>query len=171
MCPDSIRITSDSKTSESGAPRQYAGLWIRFAALAVDGLLFCIFFFPITRLVKGVWLMSPDDHRWTAGWFIFDPLCLVFLIVMFVYFAVLEGSCGATLGKWVLRLRVIQTGGGRPGIGRGLVRNILRLVDGLPALCILGIVLIVTSAERARFGDRVAGTRVIWLTPWFCESL
>jgi len=34
-------------------------------------------------------------------------------------------------------------------------------VDSLPALNILGVVLIATSPERARFGDRVAGTRVI----------
>lgn len=43
----------------------------------------------------------------------------------------------------------------------GLVRNALRAVDSLPAFNILGAVLIRRSAERARFGDRVAGTRVI----------
>ncbi len=166
MCPNSLRRTGDQgePAAASGAAPRYAGLWIRFAALAVDGLLFCAVFFPVTRLVKGVWLMSPGHHRWTSGWFIFDPLCLVFLLVMFVYFAVLEGFFGATFGKWVIGLRVTRAGGGHPGLGRGLVRNILRLVDGLPALCILGIVLIVTSTECARFGDRVARTRVLRLT-------
>ena len=46
----------------------YAGLWERFLALLADTLLFCACFFPITRLVKGVWLMSPHDHRWVRGW-------------------------------------------------------------------------------------------------------
>lgn len=41
----------------------------------------------------------------------------------------------------------------------GAVRNALRSVDGLPALGILGIIL--RSREQARFGDRVAGTRVV----------
>jgi uncharacterized RDD family membrane protein YckC len=62
-------------------------------------------------------------------------------------------------------LRVVRTDGGRPGLLRGAWRNVLRLVDGLPAFNILGIVLILRSAERARFGDRVAGTRVIRVRP------
>ena len=41
------------------------------------------------------------------------------------------------------------------------LRNLLRLVDGLPVLNILGVILISTSAERARFGDLIAGTRVV----------
>ena len=61
---------------------QYAGLWERFLALLVDTLLFCACFFPITRLVKGVWLMSPNNHHWVRGWFISDPLCLIFLVIM-----------------------------------------------------------------------------------------
>ena len=166
MFPKSSRPGNqhDAAPASGTAPR-YAGLWIRFAALAIDGLLFCAIFFPVTRLVKGVWLMSPGDHGWVSGWFIFDPLCLVFLFVMFTYFSVLEGLFGATVGKWIVGVRVTRSGGGHPGLGRALVRNILRLVDGLPAFCILGVVLIVTSAECARFGDRLAGTRVLRSAP------
>ena len=142
------------------APR-HAGLWIRGAALVIDGLLFCALFFPLTYLLKGVWLMAPADHRWASGWFVSDPLCLGFLVLIFAYFTLLEGLRGATLGKWLLGLRVIGVDGGTPGLGRGLVRNLLRLVDGLPALSILGVLLIVTSDQGARFGDRIAGTRVL----------
>ena len=140
---------------------QFAGLWPRFLALLVDLALFCAAFFPITRWVKGVWIMSATDHRWSAGLFITDPLCIAFLVVMILYFVLLEGLIGVTLGKWVLGLRVVRVGGGRPGIVKGFLRNVLRIVDGLPAFSILGAALILTSAERARFGDRVAGTRVI----------
>jgi hypothetical protein len=64
---------------------RYAGLGIRFAALVIDTLLFGAVFFPVTRLVKGVWLMSAGDHRWSVGLFITDPLCLAFLAVMVAY--------------------------------------------------------------------------------------
>jgi uncharacterized RDD family membrane protein YckC len=140
---------------------RYAGLWQRFLALLTDFLLFCACFFPITRLVKGVWLMSPNDHRWVRGWFISDPLCLVFLAIMVLYFVLLEGLAGATLGKWLLGLRVVRVDGSRPDLWKSALRNALRLVDSLPTLNILGAILISRSAERARFGDRVAGTRVI----------
>jgi len=139
----------------------YAGIWRRFWALVIDGLLFCAIFFPITRVVKGIWLMSAADHRWANGLFITDPLCLIFLALMVLYFVLLEGLVGTTLGKWALGLRVVRTDGGKPGPARSAARNLLRLVDGLPAFNIVGIVLILRSPEKARFGDRVAGTRVV----------
>jgi uncharacterized RDD family membrane protein YckC len=140
---------------------RFAGLWPRFLALFVDLLVFCAVFFPVTRIVKGVWIMSASDHRWNVGAFITDPLCIAFLVIMILYFVLLEGLTGATFGKWIIGLRVESVAGGKPGLMKGFLRNALRIVDGLPAVCILGIVLIVTSSERARFGDRVAGTRVV----------
>jgi uncharacterized RDD family membrane protein YckC len=140
---------------------EYAGLRERFLALLLDTLLFCACFFPITRLVKGVWLMSPNDHHWVRGWFISDPLCLIFLLIMGLYFVCLEGWLGATLGKWIVGLRVIGLDGRRAGLWKGIVRNALRPVDGLPAFSLLGVILIQRSKERERFGDRIAGTRVI----------
>lgn len=140
---------------------RFAGLWPRFLALLVDLLVFCLVFFPTTRLIKGVWVLSATDHQWNQGLFITDPICLGFLAVMFLYFMLLEGIEGATVGKAVVGIRVVSSDGGRPGLGRSFLRNILRVVDSLPAFNILGAILIQTSAERTRFGDRVAGTRVI----------
>jgi uncharacterized RDD family membrane protein YckC len=140
---------------------RYAGLGSRFLALVVDMLLFCAVFFPVTRLVKGVWVMSAADHRWTYGWLITDPLCLVFMVLMVSYFILLEGLIGTTLGKRAVGIRVVDLDGRKPGLRRGLIRNLLRVVDTLPALNLLGVVLILTSKERARFGDWVAGTRVV----------
>jgi uncharacterized RDD family membrane protein YckC len=140
---------------------RFAGLWPRFLALLCDFLLFCAVFFPITRLIKGVWIVNAADHRWKHGLFITDPLCIAFLVIMILYFVFLEGLIGGTLGKWIVGLRVEQVGGGKPGLIKGLLRNLLRIVDGLPAFNILGIVLILTSAEKVRFGDRIADTRVI----------
>ena len=142
-------------------PTHYAGLWPRFLALFVDLLLFCALFFLVTRLVKGVWLMGGADHTWNYGMFITDPLCLGFLAAMALYFVLLEGLVGFAFGKWVTAIRVVKVGGGRPGLARGFLRNFLRIVDSLPVLNILGVVLILKSLERARFGDRVSGTRVI----------
>lgn len=139
----------------------YAGLGSRFLALLIDFLLLSAVFFPVTRLVKGVWLMSPADHAWRTGWFISDPLCLVFLLVIFSYFVLLEGWFGCTIGKRLLGLRVIGTDGKKPGLPRSLLRNLMRLVDGLPALNILGAAFILVSSQRTRVGDLAAGTRVV----------
>jgi uncharacterized RDD family membrane protein YckC len=140
---------------------RYAGLGVRFAALFLDTLVFCAFFFPVTRLVKGVWLMTPTDHRWRAGLFISDPICIAFFIVMVLYYVLLEGWFGLTVGKWAFGLRVIAVGGGTPGVKRAVLRNALRVVDSLPAFYILGVLMILRSTQRARVGDRWAGTRVV----------
>jgi uncharacterized RDD family membrane protein YckC len=149
-----------------GTARQYAGLVRRFAALLVDAILFVALFLPATRAVKGVWIMAPTDHRWARGLFVTDPLCIVFLVFIVVYFVLLEELLGATFGKWLLGLRVTPAGSmGKPGLQRSLLRNLMRVVDGLPVLGITGALLILRSPERARFGDRVAGTRVIVSRP------
>ena len=124
-------------------------------------LVFCVVFFPVTRAVKGVWIMSSGEHQWNYGWLVSDPLCVAFFFIMVGYFVFLEAGFGATVGKALLGIRVIRAGGGKPGLLKALLRNLGRLVDALPVLSILGAVLILTSTERTRFGDRLAGTRVI----------
>ena len=140
---------------------RYAGLWPRFLALLIDFVLLSLIFFPITKIVKGTWLMTTADHRWASGWFITDPLCLTFLAIIILYFILLEGLAGATIGKLIMGIRVVDIKGDKPGLMKSLVRNVLRAVDSLPVLNIIGVILILRSDERARFGDRVARTRVI----------
>ncbi len=141
--------------------RRYAGLLPRFIALVVDFAIFCAVFFPIGRLVKGVWLMTHADHLWRSGSFVMDPLCIIFFVVMVAYYVLFEGLAGWTPGKRVAGIRVVDAAGRPPGIRRSLARNALRLVDGLPFLNLLGVLLVLTSPERARLGDRIAGTRVV----------
>lgn len=150
-------------SAQSTSQHQFAGLGRRFWALVIDFFILSAVFFPVTRIVKGTWLMTGRDHLWNYGLFITDPLCLVFLAVILLYFVLLEGLWGGTPGKKLLGMRVIGPDSRNPGIGRALIRNLLRAVDALPALNILGVVLILTSPEKARLGDRAAGTRVVLL--------
>jgi uncharacterized RDD family membrane protein YckC len=143
------------------AKAEYAGVFPRLLAVVLDLVVLSAAFFPMTRLVKGTWVMSSADHGWASGWFITDPLCLCFLVLMFAYFVLFEGLAGATPGKRVVGLRVVAVDGGAAGLVRSLLRNVLRVVDNLPTLGLLAVILITTSPERARFGDRVAGTRVL----------
>jgi uncharacterized RDD family membrane protein YckC len=140
---------------------EFAGVFPRLCAVLADLVLMSCVFFPVTRLVKGTWMMVASDHRWAMGWLVTDPLCLIFLVAMFLYFVLLEGLTGATPGKRLLRLRVVAAAGGPTGLPRALVRNVLRIVDGLPTLGILGGILIASTRDRTRVGDTVAGTRVI----------
>ena len=136
---------------------KYAGIGIRGLAQFLDFLLFCIVFFPMTYLVKGTWLMTPEDHLWI----IFDPICGVFLVIIFAYYILLEGWFGTTAGKWLFGLKVTTTGGLPVTMRQSLVRNLARMIDGLPFLNLLGIISIAKSPVKQRIGDKIAKTCVI----------
>ena len=129
----------------------------RGIAWALDFLFLSIFFFPATYLYSGKWLMNYEEHLWGIS----DPICLVFFFVIFAYFILMEAYVGWTVGKRILGMKVIDEVGNKIGFSKSLIRNLLRLVDGLPALNILGIILISCSPKGQRFGDRIAKTYVV----------
>ena len=128
----------------------------RGIAWLLDILFLSIFFFPATYLYSGKWIMGPEEHLWGIS----DPICLVFLFVIFAYLILMEAYVGWTMGKRILGMRVVDMSGNKIGLPKSITRNLLRLVDGLPAFNILGIILIATSQREQRFGDRRAKTYV-----------
>jgi uncharacterized RDD family membrane protein YckC len=102
-----------------------------------------------------------------------DPLPLgelyvalgIYLFIQVGYFTVMEGFSGASLGKRLLRLKVLKEGGGPCGVGAAFIRNFLRLVDMLPGFYIVGVIAILRSVNRQRLGDRLAGTVVVGAKP------
>jgi uncharacterized RDD family membrane protein YckC len=89
------------------------------------------------------------------------PYLLVCLAYTLVYFALMEGLAGATLGKLLTGLRVVTPEGQKCGLGRALVRWLVFAVDGPLTLFICGIVTSSVSAGHRRLGDMAAGTYVI----------
>jgi len=94
---------------------------------------------------------------------------------MLLYFLVQEALFGTTLGKSIVGLRVVGLNGERLTLKAALVRNMLRLVDilpgplltitigpfGIPAIYIVGAVVIWSSSLRQRLGDQQAQTLVV----------
>jgi uncharacterized RDD family membrane protein YckC len=60
-----------------------------------------------------------------------------------------------------MNIRTISADGGQLSMAQAFVRNILRIVDYLPTLYILGIILFFVTSEHQRIGDMVAGTVVV----------
>lgn len=66
---------------------------------------------------------------------------------------------GQTLGKRIMKTRVVKADGSTPGIGDFLMRWMLLLID-LHISCI-GLIAIICTKKNQRFGDLAAGTLVI----------
>lgn len=87
---------------------------------------------------------------------------LAYFVISLLYMMVAEWLWrGQTVGKRLLRLRVVDAAGLRLEPSQVIVRNLMRFVDGLPALYLLGGITCLVSRHRQRLGDLAAGTVVI----------
>lgn len=86
---------------------------------------------------------------------------VAFFVLALAYYFVFEALTGATPGKRALGLRVVGADGGAPGAGRVAVRTLLRIVDALPFLYLVGFVTVLATGSRQRVGDLAAGTGVV----------
>jgi uncharacterized RDD family membrane protein YckC len=87
---------------------------------------------------------------------------VAFFLLTFAYFVATELVWGQTLGKRLLGLRVVRADGSRADAGPIVIRNLVRLVDWLPFLYVVGAITVFATGERRlRLGDLAAGTRVV----------
>ena len=90
-----------------------------------------------------------------------DPMLAVHLAILtFIYYSLTEAWFGATFGKMIMKIRVLDLDGDPCSFRAAVVRNALRFIDWLPLLYLLGAVVVLTSRKRQRIGDRLAKTVV-----------
>jgi uncharacterized RDD family membrane protein YckC len=109
-------------------------------------------------IVGFAWILAAVvlGTRVARGW---TPVLVVagLFLLDWGYFAIQEilGG-GRTLGKRLLKLRVVTAEGGTPGAGPLLIRNLVRSLD---LFC--GPLLMALDPLSRRLGDRLAGTLVV----------
>lgn len=69
---------------------------------------------------------------------------------------------GQSLGKRMLRLRVVDERGLRLTFAQVVLRNLLRFIDALPLAYLVGGVAALVTRRGQRLGDLAAGTLVVW---------
>lgn len=114
-----------------------ATLSLRFMAGVLDQFTLGL----VNTLMVLLWFGTP--WGWLNAAYELSPEALVFLLAgLFIgvlYYAILEGRWGATLGKAICRLRVVRVDRNPPGFLRALLRAVLYvLLPGLPFWAIYG---------------------------------
>lgn len=132
----------------------YQGIGPRLVAQIVDTVVLIVLFFLVGFAISG---SLSFQYQGEAA----IPVVIAYLLVWILYFAILEGTMGATLGKKVVKIKVVREDGSACGIGPAFVRTLLRIIDGLPFVYIIGMVLISRSEKKQRLGDRLAKTVVV----------
>jgi uncharacterized RDD family membrane protein YckC len=131
-----------------------AGPVTRFLAWAVDMVCIGALSSAVGMLLGLVGLISPD----IAG----GMAMLAYFLIQIGYGIALEWFWrGQTLGKRLLRLRVMDAQGLRLQFSQIVIRNLLRFVDMLPAFYLVGGIACLASRRAQRLGDFAANTIVV----------
>ena len=131
-----------------------AGPVTRFLAWVIDLLCMSVVLIAINTVVSFAAFISPDLAGALGVFFYF--------VVSIGYAMTLEWLWrGQTIGKRVLRLRVIDADGLRLQFSQVAIRNLLRIVDLLPGLYVVGGVATLCTRKAQRLGDVAANTVVI----------
>lgn len=133
--------------------RIVAGIIDYIIIAVIAGVLAILTFAPL--MFAAPWMMRGFDWGWFGGMF---GLQFFLWLIYFTYF---EGTSGQTIGKKFAHVRVVKEDGSRCDFGSALVRSILRIVDSLPFIYVLGIILIAATDKRQRLGDMLAKTIVV----------
>jgi len=138
-------------------PLQPAAVPTRALALVIDTAILAAMAALCLLGARAVLGSLPGD--WAAA--IEALLAALFLGLYGFLFEWLGG--GATPGKQALRLAVLRDDGRPAGVVPALVRNVMRAIDFLPALYLLGTAAALGSGGSRRLGDWAAGTMVVHL--------
>jgi uncharacterized RDD family membrane protein YckC len=93
---------------------------------------------------------------------------LAFLAAMPVVFYDLVSEIlmnGQSVGKRVMKIKVISLDGGQATIGQYMLRWLFRIVDFSLTSSLCALICVAASERRQRLGDMIAGTTLIKTTP------
>jgi uncharacterized RDD family membrane protein YckC len=131
-----------------------AGPVARFAAWFIDLMVIMACLTMLNYALLLLMVISPDMAG-AAG-------ALGYFVISIGYGALCEwGWRGQTIGKRMLRLRVVDAQGLRLQFNQIMMRNLLRFVDALPALYFVGGVACLWNRKCQRLGDLAANTIVV----------
>jgi uncharacterized RDD family membrane protein YckC len=131
------------------------------AGLATRALAFCLDVATMAALLQGMaWLLAPfesiAESATGAIWIVAG------FAVQWSYGVLCEWRfAGRTLGKRLCRIAVVDASGLPPSLPQAAIRNLLRVVDLLPGLHLVGALVSLVDRQGRRLGDLAARTVVV----------
>ena len=137
-----------------------AGIGSRFIALLVDYLIwgagFTVLVLLLSVILPSMVVFSRISAQWTVA-----LVVLFFFLVNWGYFTLFEAFWnGRTPGKRIARIRVIQSSGRAISLFESMARNLVRYIDQIPGVYVVGVITMFVTRQHQRLGDLAAGTLV-----------
>ena len=153
---------SASRTGESSFSYHVTGR--RIVAALIDLVLLILLYIFMAVVVGDVEIYKEEFNGGSSGGINFslgEGPFLIYILICLAYFIIMERVAAATLGKMIIGLTVVKVGGAQYGWTPVLIRNIFRIIDGLPIVYLVGFVFVATTPKNQRWGDLAAGTLVV----------
>jgi len=129
----------------------------RILATIVDGLIFGGLYAVMVLLFGSISSVGFAD--WNGSMPALPTLLYAAGVVL--YYVLLEGYLGQTIGKMVFGIEVVREDNGEvPGLGGATIRTLFRLVDGLFSY-LVAFISVLISGKNQRLGDMAAHTLVV----------
>jgi uncharacterized RDD family membrane protein YckC len=153
-------VSGQASSVPVGTRPNFASDGDRIVAVIIDTIL--IFLLSLVIFIP-FWLLGGFfNFSGSFGFLFFGPITLLSWLLWLLYFTYFEATSGQTLGKQLMNIRVVdEITLQHLDFGRSLVRNILRIIDWLPFLYLIGFILIATNERKQRIGDMAARSIVV----------
>lgn len=126
----------------------------RLLAWWVDACVMMVLMIAVQWVLSLLVIISPEFYG--------AVLTLVYFVIVIGYGMVLEGLWrGQTIGKRLLRLRVVDASGLKLRGVQVVIRNLLRFIDAAPLFYTVGGIVSLCNRRVQRLGDLAGGTVVI----------
>ncbi len=150
----------DSEGGAASSPARTAVVGRRVGAALLD-----IALMAILSVVLGLALGATESSNGDFSVVLKGSDALLYFTLVLLYYFSTEARWGQTLGKRLFGLRVSRSDGTRPGAGPIAIRTLLRAVDILPILYLLGFIVTLVTPRRQRLGDLAAKTVITATSP------
>jgi uncharacterized RDD family membrane protein YckC len=129
----------------------------RILATIVDGLIFGGLYAVMVILFGSV--ATVGYANWNGSMPALPTV--LYGVIVVLYYILLEGYLGQTVGKMLLGIKVVREDDGEvPGLAGAAIRTLLRIVDGISSYLVAFITVLI-SGKNQRFGDMAAHTLVV----------
>lgn len=138
---------------------RYAGFWIRFVAVLIDGVIISIVNL-LVGLIPTLALIEPSGG--TGPLFIIGTVLSVVLQygVLIGYETYMIGRHGATLGKMAMKIRVVMPDGGKVSYLRAFARYFAKILSSV--ILLIGYILAAFDSQKRALHDSICNTRVVY---------
>jgi len=133
--------------------QRYAGFWIRFVAVLIDGILLGLINWVIGLLLQN-----------TLGDAAANIALVISIGISIGYYVVYQEKQGQTIGKKAMKIKVVTYDGKTPTMFTFFLREIIgKFISAV--ILLIGYFMVIWDPKKQALHDKIANTYVVYVEP------